>query len=83
VTFAKRLMIRCRNAPLGIDDVHHLKQELTPFQGGECPTFLEVHSGPARAVLKFGENWRLRPEEALLDRLRARFGQENIELIFR
>ena len=83
VTFARRLMIRCQNSPLGIEDVHQLKEELTPYQGGGCPAFIEVRSGPARAVLRLGENWRVRPEEPLLHRLRARFGHENIELIFK
>ncbi len=83
ISFAKRLMIRCQGVPLEIDDVHHLERALAPFQGGGCPTFIEVRRGPARAVLKLGENWRIRPEEALLNQLKARFGQDNIELVFR
>ncbi len=49
---------------------------------GACPVRLLYCSAGIRAPLIFGEAWRVRPTEDLLETLRARLGNANVRLVF-
>ena len=50
---------------------------------GACPVTLDYTGQDARAVVQFGEGWRIDPADALIQALRDQFGRENVFLQYR
>jgi DNA polymerase-3 subunit alpha len=50
---------------------------------GACPITLEYTSADARALLQFGEGWRIDPADNLIQALRDQFGRDNVFLQYR
>lgn len=50
---------------------------------GACPITLEYTGADARALLQFGENWRIDPADNLIQALRDQFGRDNVFLQYR
>ena len=51
--------------------VNQLRTTLQPFQGGSCPIEIHYVSNVAKASLRLGDEWRVRPTDALLQQLKA------------
>ena len=75
--FARRLVVR---VPVADSLPASLRQLLTPYQGGHCPVTLELAHALGSARMELGEQWRVAPEEALLEDLRGRFGNQSVSL---
>jgi DNA polymerase-3 subunit alpha len=80
---AKQLLIRW---PEGLNGegpnlVRELQSLVAPFQGGRCPVWVEYQAPSAKATLRLGDAWRVRPGDALLERLAKRFGKERVDLL--
>ncbi|MDM8349299.1 DNA polymerase III subunit alpha [Pseudomonas sp. sp1636] len=50
---------------------------------GACPITLEYTGADARAMLQFGEGWRIDPADSLIQALRDQFGRDNVFLHYR
>ncbi|MDA7087375.1 DNA polymerase III subunit alpha [Pseudomonas sp. SA3-5] len=50
---------------------------------GACPITLEYTGEDARAMLQFGESWRIDPADSLIQALRDQFGRDNVFLHYR
>ncbi|WP_372867180.1 DNA polymerase III subunit alpha, partial [Pseudomonas sp.] len=50
---------------------------------GACPITLEYTGEDARAMLQFGEGWRIDPADSLIQALRDQFGRDNVFLHYR
>ena len=50
---------------------------------GACPITLEYTGSDARALLQFGESWRIDPADNLIQALRDQFGRDNVFLQYR
>jgi DNA polymerase-3 subunit alpha len=50
---------------------------------GACPITMEYTSPDAKALLQFGETWRIDPADALIQALRDQFGRDNVFLQYR
>ncbi|MCP1676164.1 DNA polymerase-3 subunit alpha [Natronocella acetinitrilica] len=72
--YARRLVMKLGHQRLGNGALDHLQQTLAPFRDGRCPVWLEYSGDDADAVLRFGESWRVRPTDELLQRLTALTG---------
>jgi len=57
--------------------------ELFTRHRGACPITLEYTGSDARAMLQFGETWRIDPADGLIQALRDQFGRENVFLHYR
>ena len=57
--------------------------ELFARHRGACPITLEYTGSDARAMLQFGETWRIDPADGLIQALRDQFGRENVFLQYR
>lgn len=79
---AKNLLIKLSKSvfrPLLLDD---LKKIMSNFCPGLCPTRI-VYTHPelkTQVYLTMGDNWRVKPEEDLLNALRESFGEESISI---
>jgi DNA polymerase-3 subunit alpha len=50
---------------------------------GACPITVDYTGQDARALLQFGEAWRIDPADSLIQALRDQFGRENVFLQYR
>ncbi|MEN5094569.1 DNA polymerase III subunit alpha [Pseudomonas protegens] len=50
---------------------------------GACPITMEYTRNDAKALLQFGENWRIDPADSLIQALRDQFGRDNVFLQYR
>ena len=57
--------------------------ELFKRHRGACPISMEYTGSDAKALLQFGENWRIDPADGLIQALRDQFGRENVFLHYR
>ncbi|MGH8380397.1 DNA polymerase III subunit alpha [Pseudomonas sp.] len=57
--------------------------ELFKRHRGACPITMEYTGSDARAMLQFGESWRIDPADGLIQALRDQFGRENVFLQYR
>jgi len=75
--FARRLLLK---VPVGDELTTQLRQLLTPYRGGNCPVALQLSHPLGCGMMTLGEDWRVAPEEALLEDLRGRFGNQAVTL---
>ncbi len=57
--------------------------ELCGRHRGACPITLDYTGREARALLQFGEAWRIDPADSLIQALRDQFGKDNVFLHYR
>ncbi|MHC5349562.1 DNA polymerase III subunit alpha [Pseudomonas sp. A46] len=57
--------------------------ELCGRHRGSCPLTLDYSGNDAKAVLQFGDDWRIAPADALIQALRDQFGRDNVFLHYR
>jgi DNA polymerase-3 subunit alpha len=55
-----------------------LEQILQPFRGGQCPVSIEYLADGAKASLQLGDDWRVKPGDELLIRLRRLLSPEAV-----
>ncbi|WP_040261122.1 DNA polymerase III subunit alpha [Pseudomonas massiliensis] len=79
---AESLRIRVDIQALGGDRINWLGTLLGKHRGA-CPVTLDYSSSEARALLQFGEAWRIDPADSLIQALRDQFGRENVFLNYR
>ncbi|MDR3086725.1 MAG: DNA polymerase III subunit alpha, partial [Azoarcus sp.] len=72
---ARGLCLRLDAGKINIDDnnaggaVERLAAMLTPFRSGGCPVRVSYRNAQAEGDLLLGENWKIRPDDALLESL--------------
>jgi DNA polymerase-3 subunit alpha len=57
--------------------------ELCGRHRGNCPVTVDYSGNEARALLQFGDDWRIDPTDALIQALRDQFGRDNVFLNYR
>lgn len=68
---ARRVVLSLDGQKLPQTFIGDLRGALEPFRDGSCQVWVEYRSAVARARLRFGEQWRVRPADELLKRLAA------------
>ena len=82
--FARHLLIKWNaHEQQGRERLDNLKQTLSPFCGGQTPVVIQYQSNQARATIKLGDSWRVRPEDELLKHLCHLFGETAAVMIYR
>jgi DNA polymerase-3 subunit alpha len=59
-----------------------LRELLAPYRHGTCPVRVCYRSGDAVAELRLGDDWRVTPDDALIDALSAWLRPENVEVVY-
>ncbi len=80
--YARRVEIGVDAAHAGDDFPRSLAQVLEPFREGRCQVCLEYQSGGAQAKLLLGSEWRVRPSETLLHRLKELAGPDRVRVVY-
>jgi DNA polymerase III subunit alpha len=75
--FARRLLL---TVPVNDALPTQLRQLLNPYRGGNCPIMLQLSHPLGRGQMLLGEEWKVAPEEALLEDLRGQYGARAVAL---
>lgn len=81
--YARRIQISISSAQAGKDFAVKLKTLLEPYRSGLCPLQVHYQGASAKAAINLGEDWRVRPDEALLNNLKTSFGTDNVQIVYR
>jgi len=79
---AESLRLKLQSAALKGDQLRWLGELLGKHRGA-CPITLEYTGSDAKALLQFGESWRIDPADSLIQALRDQFGRDNVFLQYR
>ncbi|WP_095077468.1 DNA polymerase III subunit alpha [Pseudomonas sp. Irchel s3h17] len=79
---AESLRLKVQTQDLKGDQLRWLG-ELFKRHRGACPITLEYTRPDAKALLQFGEGWRIDPADSLIQALRDQFGRDNVFLQYR
>ncbi|AYC32091.1 DNA polymerase III subunit alpha [Pseudomonas cavernae] len=79
---AESLRLRVQGEALKGDRLRWLG-ELCSRHRGACPLTLDYTGREAKAVLQFGDSWRIDPADTLIQALRDQFGRDNVFLHYR
>ena len=63
----------------GASTVHRLKQLLEPYRNGPCPVAISYINGGAVANISLGTEWRIRPDDKLVEALAEWLKPENVK----
>ena len=80
LAFAQRLVLSIEQAHAQNGLLPKIKQVLAAYQPGSCPVWVEYASAAARAGLRLGEQWRVRPEPELIDQLQGLLAAEAVRV---
>ena len=75
--FARRLTLQ---AELADELPDRIKRLLGPWRGGSCPVALQVRNRRGSGTVWLGEDWKISPDETLLEDLRQQFGGKSVTL---
>ncbi|WP_440995598.1 DNA polymerase III subunit alpha [Arhodomonas sp. SL1] len=67
--FARGLLLAVDATAAANGLITELRDTLSPYREGRCPVVLDYRGDGARALLRLGEDWRVRPSDELLRRL--------------
>jgi DNA polymerase-3 subunit alpha len=59
-----------------------LRELLAPYRNGTCPVRVCYRNGEAVAELRLGDDWRVTPDDALIDALKLWLRPENVEVVY-
>ncbi len=76
--YAKYLQIRLSQA----FDVTQLAPLLEKYRGGRCNVSVDYWRADAKASLKLGENWRVKPMDSLLETLKNALSDESVDVVY-
>ena len=80
--YARRVEIGVNAAQAGNGFPHSLAQVLEPFREGRCPVWLNYSGLDARARLVLGPQWRVKPSDVLLHRLKELAGADKVRVVY-
>ena len=78
--FARRLVLKLSEQQFGNGLVDELAGTLASYRKGKCQIMIDYSRMGARAELMFGEDWRVKPAEPLLQQLRGLIGEQHVKL---
>ena len=81
--FAQRILLRVDGRRVGNAFTENLKRTLLPFREGRCPVTLAYTGSGARAEIRLGEQWQVRPADELVQRLHELLGPEGVRIEYR
>ncbi len=81
--FSSRLVIEVDVGLAGNGFADELRAILGPVARGTCPVYLRYHGAGADAEIALGEEWKISPTGAVIERLGQLAGERNVHLDYR
>ena len=84
---ARELLLELESGALPANFIRQVAEILEPYRGtpqaeARCPIVIDYHRSNAKAQLKLGQAWNIRPEDELLQRLRDAYGAGKVKLVY-
>ena len=79
---ARELCLELESGNLPANFIRELSSILDPYREGRCPLVIDYQRSNARAQLRLGNAWLVRPEDDLLQRLRDQYGTAKVRLVY-
>ena len=79
---ARELCLELESGNLPANFIRELSSILDPYREGRCPLVIDYQRSNARAQLRLGNTWLVRPEDDLLQRLRDQYGTAKVRLVY-
>jgi DNA polymerase-3 subunit alpha len=79
---AREVALTLNAGQLMSDFSKRLAESLEPYRDGNCSIVIDYSRSDARAELKLGAAWRIRPDDELLQRLRDQYGKDSVRLVY-
>ena len=79
---ARELCLELESGNLPANFIRELSDILDPYREGRCPLVIDYQRSNARAQLRLGNAWLVRPEDDLLQRLRDQYGTTKVRLVY-
>jgi DNA polymerase-3 subunit alpha len=76
--FARGLKIVCN----GGSDGTRLRELLGPYKSGGCPVDIHYNNGDAQCRIVLGDEWRVKPDETLIEALSEWLKPENVQVMY-
>lgn len=80
--YVKGLILQINGEDLPESFTSQLQSLLKPFVGSTCPILIDYQAPTAKARLRLGGQWRVKPSDELIQRLKDRFGKDKVRLIY-
>jgi DNA polymerase-3 subunit alpha len=80
--YARQLLIRLGQEVAVNGFLAQLANTLQPFREGDCPVWVDYRRPDARARIPLGAEWRVRPTDELLHRLKDLAGEDAVRVIY-
>jgi len=80
--FSRGLCLTLESSQLGNGLLDKLRNTLEPFRSEGSPVWIDYSSEQAKTRIELGEQWRVRPEDGLLNELRYLVGEQSVRLVY-
>ncbi|EKD54635.1 MAG: hypothetical protein ACD_60C00060G0003 [uncultured bacterium] len=74
--------VKIQLSPEKIDILSTLADLFEKYRGGRCRIMIDYMRESAKANLHLGENWQVRPSDALLHTLKNLLSEQNVEVVY-
>lgn len=83
--FSRGVLLRIDSAEKLLDNAFFagLQVVLKPFCGGQCPITIDYTNAKAKTMLQLDDNWRVRPSDELLIRLRRFLSADAVQVRYK
>jgi DNA polymerase-3 subunit alpha len=81
--YARNLLLAVPQEKAANGLIPSLERVLSPFREGGCPIALAYQNPQGLARVRLGDEWRVRPSDELLNRLRQLLGEESVRVEYR
>ncbi|RZA07798.1 MAG: DNA polymerase III subunit alpha, partial [Moraxellaceae bacterium] len=84
---ARELCLELESGALPANFIRQITEVLEPYRStpsnqAPCPIVIDYRRSNAKAQLRLGSGWNIRPEDELLQRLRDTYGANKVKLIY-
>jgi len=81
--YARDLLLAVSQEKAANGFIPHLERVISPFREGGCPVVLNYQNPKGMARVPLGNDWRVRPSDELLNRLRQLLGDDGVRVEYR
>lgn len=80
--YARGLVLNVKSSEMTEQDVIELQDLFRPYQSGRCPVFIDYQQNKSVSRFQLGDKWRLKLNDELLNKLKHKFGQTEVKVMY-
>jgi len=80
--YARGLVLNVKSSEMTEQDIVALQALFQPYQSGRCPVFIDYQQNKSVSRFQLGDKWRLKLNDELLNKLKHKFGQTEVKVMY-